>query len=467
MYRIYLDTNVFNILKRPDGDQYNHLRNAMERYSQNLHYIYSHAHLLDLQRDKTDNKFDDLKYLESWVGNSYIVQYYREKRANCHLMTPGKAFEEMEPADRLEGNIKIDDIFTGSTEMEAAGQILKTVLADQRVDISSDIIAKQPEYIQSFYKKFFNLERPDVSMLDAVNGFSDMYKSIATNDKSFRELRQIIIQAVNPAMEKLQYDKDFNDALKDTHIKKTFRDFVLGSLHKKDPTVQDVFLQAYMCLHILGIDQEKNKKARFLNTTADSFHSYYGAHCDYVVSTDESFLRKTYTVYKLFDIETKVYSLADFSKEIDSIGICPGISSSAFFSSLAFDLKNGLVISQSDPVNSDFHRIIVRLAAPYFHFFTHIEQFFIPGKGTYISLYKSLESNYSRFLFFKEIAAVVDKVVAVMGNDDYFKANFSADEVQDILTGKWRGRVWSSSVCLGFVQSGRLALQFGPFDVAP
>jgi hypothetical protein len=40
----------------------------------------------------------------------------------------------------------------------------------------------------------------------------------------------------------------------------------------------------------------------------DGYHSYYGAFCDYVVSDDQGFLKKTKAMYKLLNIKNRGYA---------------------------------------------------------------------------------------------------------------------------------------------------------------
>ena len=65
-------------------------------------------------------------------------------------------------------------------------------------------------------------------------------------------------------------------------------------------------------MDLLGISKEPSKKVKFRNVMNDAFHSYYGAFCDYVVSDDQGFLKKTKAMYKLLNIKTEVFEINEF-----------------------------------------------------------------------------------------------------------------------------------------------------------
>jgi hypothetical protein len=62
MKRIYLDTNVYSQLR--GNSNYAGLRDKLINAKPNLTAFYSYAHVLDLEHDKTLEKFNDLVSLQ-------------------------------------------------------------------------------------------------------------------------------------------------------------------------------------------------------------------------------------------------------------------------------------------------------------------------------------------------------------------------------------------------------------------
>src|SRR5690606_39762988 len=50
-------------------------------------YFFSHAHLLDLANDKTDKKYEDLKFMESVVDNNFLIQHFGSDKARSEEHT--------------------------------------------------------------------------------------------------------------------------------------------------------------------------------------------------------------------------------------------------------------------------------------------------------------------------------------------------------------------------------------------
>lgn len=442
MIRVYLDTNIFQILKKnPDSAK---LNMQLKKYADNLLYCYSHAHMLDLQRDKTDKKLEDLVFMEQFVNDNYLIHYWGKEGAWCYKIKPKEAFDDLEPVTDIQELLNFDNLFSGMPELKAFGDTFKSLLSLQTIDVNTSQM-NLPGEIKSLTDKFIHPGEKKVSVLEMMNRFLDMYSDLSTNDKSFRQLRKFIIQYVNPGMNKIKHtDINFNDALKETVLQKSFTEYVTNSLNpdgKKEITKKDFFLHAYAIINLLGIDQEKNKKAKFTNTFHDSLHAYYGAFCDYVVSDDEGFLIKAKLLYKFLDIETKVLHIDEFSSGINLIADTNESTVSNFITLLRNDLKNGIVLKSYPSIYPERYTIAIKAYHLYLGFFNHIKQIFDKQDGDFILLYAS-RNNYSTFYFYKEIEIIVNKALSLFGTDIEFKGNFIEKEETEIRNKTWTGRQW-------------------------
>lgn len=95
MRRVYLDSQIYRYQK--NDIYYSEVAKRLLKYSDNLLYCYSQGHISDLQRDTTDNKWDDLKFMERYVDDNYLCYASDEKRTNCYLAKSIEAFSRHIP----------------------------------------------------------------------------------------------------------------------------------------------------------------------------------------------------------------------------------------------------------------------------------------------------------------------------------------------------------------------------------
>lgn len=77
--RIYFDKQIFSYLFKNEKPEYVDLLKKLYDYKQNSLFCYSHAHLLDLKNDKTDIKFQELKFIETLVDDNYLSYHAIDK----------------------------------------------------------------------------------------------------------------------------------------------------------------------------------------------------------------------------------------------------------------------------------------------------------------------------------------------------------------------------------------------------
>src|SRR5690606_31480098 len=146
--------------------------------------------------------------------------------------------------------------------------------------------------------------------------FMGMLKTMEEDKTAYKGLRNVVDKNINNGKFTVEYDSiDFNDDLKNSVLQKTFLEYVNNNLNPngdKTITDYDFYIQAYFTLDLLGISKEPSKSVKFKNVMNDGYHSYYGAFCDYVISDDQGILKKTKALYKLIEIESKVYHIEEF-----------------------------------------------------------------------------------------------------------------------------------------------------------
>jgi hypothetical protein len=266
------------------------------------------------------------------------------------------------------------------------------------------------------------------------------------DDKSaYKGLRNAVDKNINNGKFTVEFDKiDFNDDLKNSVLQKTFIEYVNSNLNPngdKKITDYDFYIQAYFTLDLLGISKEPAKSVKFRNVMNDGYHSYYGAFCDFVVSDDQGFLKKTKALYRLLGIESKVYHIDEFINYFTLLKNSLEKDSSTFFKLLINDIKNGLVLENKNSLKYNRQTTLIKPFHSYLNHFNRIESI-VEDNQNFILLRRKTK-NYSYFSFYREYEGIINNAYKLFGYDKYLKGEFIWDtEIKEINNGNWEGRFW-------------------------
>lgn len=442
--RVYLDKQIFSHFFKQEKSQYINLLKKLYDYKSNGIFCYSHAHLLDLKNDKTDIKYDELKFMETIVDDNYLSYHAIDKYTSCYLVKPLESFADI---DVDEEEFDISSIFNLDNSLMTKEQsenieTAKKLFTDFKFDFS---FLKQnlPEDADDSLNKI--LPFGEMSIMDLTQHMMSMVKNMEEDKSFYKGLRTTSDKYLNNGKFTVDFNSiDFNDDLKNSALQKTFIEFVNGNLNPngdKKVTRYDFFTNAYFSLDLLGISKEPAKSVKFRNVLNDGFHSYYGAYCDYVVSDDNGFLKKTKALYKLLKINTKVLHIDEFINSFSFTIDNEETSQDTFFSLLINDIKSGLIVNSKKSIRYNRETITFKPSHHYLGNFNRIDQMIEDGI-TYLYLYKEI-SNYSTFTFFREYEIVINNAIKIFGPDINFKEKFNwKSEIKEINDGKWEGRFW-------------------------
>ena len=254
-----------------------------------------------------------------------------------------------------------------------------------------------------------------------------MLKTLEDDKTAYKGLRNAVDKNINNGKFTVEYDNiDFNDDLKNSVLQKTFIEYVNTNLNPngdKIITDYDFYIQAYFTLDLLGISKEKN--ARFKNVMNDGYHSYYGAFCDFVVSDDQGFLKKTKALYKLLGIESKVYHIDEFISYFTLLKNSLENDSSTFFQLLINDIKNGLVLENKNSLKYNRQTTIIKPFHSYLNYFNRIES--ISEDNQRFILLRRKTKNYSYFSFYREYEGIINIAFKLFGYDKFECSNNAAN----------------------------------------
>lgn len=446
MERIYFDKQVFSYLFKGEDATYQNLCNKLIQNKQNYIFQYSEALLLDLKTSDPIIREKELEFIESIVSNNFLYHNAQTHKTINQPIRPIDAFNSRSyDLENFSFSKLFDDLVTedmGKSERELI-QTLKSLIINFKFNLFDETqLASIPENL----KKIVPFTGKDMSIQDFMDRALETTKNLIEDKSLFKEMRKVVSEGINNGKFILHDDEtDFNDQLKLSEIKKTFKEFVYDSVkgNKKEVSNFDFHTNAYMNLEILGITKEPSKSIKFRNLQNDSFHSYYGGYSDIVVSDDTNFVKKSKAIYKLNGIDTNVLSITDFISWFDDSLNYSVISFATFFDSILSEIKNGEVVQTSYDELNNRKTDIIKSKSKLLNYFNTIYKIEINTQIIYFVVKRFV--SYSYFTYFQEIEYVVNITFQLLGADlngmELYNPNVENKQIDD---NSWDGRKWIS-----------------------
>ena len=259
-----MDKQVFSHLFNAKEEKYSLLREKILSHKDEFIFFYSNAHLFDLQDDKTDIKYTEMEFMQSIVSGYHLI--YENHKQEVIKQSPRNAFETIG---------KIEDF----------------------------------SWLENF-----DFSQTFTSLMKFVSHY--FYE----NKESYKIMRDNTIARYNPTSIKAEGENVFNEQLASSPLGLSFLDIIQASLTQTGLSYTDfatVYYMSYILLDLFGVNKETRKKVKFRNMQVDCYHSFFGSYCDCMVSDDEGMRLKSKTLYKLFNFNTKVYSIDEFIEKFD------------------------------------------------------------------------------------------------------------------------------------------------------
>lgn len=451
MIKIYIDSDVFRLLK--NNHQYDGLKNKLIAKMNNLIYFFSSAHIDDLSRDKTDKKYDDLEFMETFVGSNYLNLPYKEEYVCINKYTPIDAYNSRSsikdnPFDVFKNldSLFDEDFLEKSPEAKFLLDSFKNLLnSPLPLNLKSNIDKHGDEAKKGLEILLYDI-KDNYTFSEWIDQVSNMYITLNQDKSAYKNLRKFSIDNLK-LVEKYDIDIseiDFNEEFKDTPIQKSFIEYVDNAMsYNKSQESKEFrfFITAYNLMNILGIDEEPNKNVKFQNTITDAQHAYFAANCDFLISADKGMRHKARVLYKLLEIETIVLGPEEFEKSLWQISVDSPLSFEAYFKTLLYDLNNSIIIQQKKLIDKDRQVIIFKPSQLHFGYFNRFSLIIDSNKDNLYYFHRYVK-NYSRMISYEEISAVIDKAVTIFGTDLYFREYYSEKDTEEIRKNVWKGRTW-------------------------
>ena len=168
----------------------------------------------------------------------------------------------------------------------------------------------------------------------------------------------------------------------------------------------------------------------------DCMHSFFGSYCDCFVSDDVGIIRKSKTLYNLFNFETKIYSIDEFITKFDEAIKNNQKSAYVFLEEIRNDYQQRKVVKEE----TSAPYILTQLVSThkYFGYFNHMLERKSKDE-TVIILYKNHIA--SQLLLIQEIEIIVNRLIHAFNDLGAAFGLFNRDtEMPQIKAGNW-GRV--------------------------
>ncbi len=420
MARIYFDSNVFSNLRKGEEPKYLLMKEAIEKYKNNLMFFFSHAHIRDKRKDRTDIKYHDFKYMESLVGDNYISYHALEKRTSFYLATPLEVFNDEDQSDELDFLL---DFWRTSNEddlnLMATKSVLKDLLESEKIE--TDILTNKEigDYHKEMLRKIFPVDKTEFTMADIFDQLITFYQDFFSNSDSYKEFRKFIGDQGKTMSHSINgKDYSLTELFENKEINEKFVDYVKNSLHHQDKTqipYYDFYLQAYSTLDFLGFSKDKlTKRNSFNNLFNDALHSYYARYCDYLITEDIGLREKSSILYKQFEVVTKVLTVDEFIGIIDSISAPTESSVIGFFKKLGADIISGPIVEKSE--DEDHTIFTIYPQNRYFNFFDRLLVLKTIKEEVFVFLTKR-ESNYLSGANYRESSRITDRMIELFEED--------------------------------------------------
>ena len=413
--RIYLDTNIFSSLK--DGE-FETLRSLVLNDQKNNIYLFSEAHLYDLARDTTDEKFADMDLIGRVCGRNC---YYFDKQIYFNFFTPREYYERFDWAPTLQSD-QLDLLETLALPMK----LVSLRLSDH---IKADQIPNDCP------KDFIELLKRSTTLYDFFHAFLDFTDNLTNEQMRFREfLRYLHKNALTGNVYEYLGIKGFDgEKVTDQEaFQKTFIAYGNKTSALKD--AYSVFTNMYNCLEILALVKGKPRKQKMTNLINDSRHAYFGSFCDIVVSRDEDFRKKCEFLYSTLGLSTFVCDPAKLESLLKDSSRFPSSYNDLIQAIKAFKDGEIQVGKASDDATEFYMQDLGQLYYGYFDTLT-----FTSDEKLNNFIFSKERVNSSLKAIQPELECLTNKLFEELGIDRNNKDRWDPTEVTE---SGWDGRLW-------------------------
>lgn len=434
MIQIYLDHNVIQDLKKHENKGLLDKVLAAKEY---VVFVFSTAHLQDLNRDLTEEKYADMAFMEQIVENHC---YFYDKGIRLNYITPFEYYNDHEwPHPDLKTGM--EDLFDSSV-----GDLLKAIplnfneIIEKSKEVSGENTLHSPEdlHIISHPPQLTEkLLTQSQTLFDFFENMLTLTTQLNVNQSEFKEhLKYFHAYSELEKAYEIIGIQGFN-GLEITDKPLFWKSYTAKFVHGNETkSLYQLYRDMYSGLELFGLVKGKPKKQKMMGMINDSEHSFFGTACDYIVSKDEDFLNKTRFMYPLYEAETKIIHISELSNVLDKLALEVRFT-------LADLVKNIALLNEAkQPDHTEKTEAgdisCIALKSSYFAYFDIVCST-RNSDGIYYEFSKKT-TQFSEGTLVKQVEYVTNRLIEELGEDHYGKGKFDIVEI----TGEkaWDGRTW-------------------------
>ena len=413
MKRVYLDWGVVSYLKK---DKYAKLRNLLVLNKDRLFLVYSSAHFEDLMKSKGEPQFNnDIQTLSDLVDD-HLLDF------NKGVVWPYRATPEDFCHNYVDNSSKF------SQDIDSFLSVIETVSipGDNSIDqIRANMNVAFPIPREFRTNELFMRTLPGLpespTVRDVIESVRQFLCDMMMNGGSYKEYRKSIhetgfkLEANAGNWEDEKAIDKISLFLKSKGINMSFNDYVKMSFHGKKITDYEFFTAAYCILDMLGFHSDKLPKASntVRNVTTDAKHAYIAGFCDWFVTADTRLYHKAKALYRNFRVSTSVLSLDEAMLEIEEE--TRPFNQNYLRTFIENELNDENIVERhrkENEMDPDF--VIYKFSRRFLGIFTHGIHY-LNSNGSHLIQFKLAFDNYSRFLFYDEVAMIIDTITGYFG----------------------------------------------------
>lgn len=434
--RIYLDTNVFRDLEKPENQELYEFVMA-DKYRN--FYCFSEAHMQDLDRDKTDKKFADMAFMETIVASN--CWYHHESKMRVRFATPREYYD--------------DHIWNTGTDIMTSEDAISVLIREtfRSIPLNWDQLIDKTQLPADFPEDMRSMLLEPVTMLDFMDAMFNLTEDLSTEQPKFKKLLQYFHKTMgdHALYERLGIRGYNGKEVTDwTIFSESFQELVHQRATQKD--LYNLVSEMLYTLDIYGIVKGKPKKQKFMSLLNDGKHVYYAAHAHLLVTSDADMIEKAKMIFRIWGWPTNIMTLPEFKEYLIYI-TAQDISAAAMFAQFdaMADLQTGF---EKYTLEESF--VQKDLTQWYLGEFNSLCAATARG-NTYYYFNQYFPNIYSGIMTI-ELERVIDALMGHFGMDELGVGKLDRKELEEE---NWKGREWrvgEMGVLLNFNQGMIISL---------
>jgi hypothetical protein len=414
--RIYLDSNVFRDLKKPENKA---LYELILKDRERNYYYFSEAHIQDLVQDNSDRKLLDMDFMETIVADNC---WYYDKGLKVQFCSPRMYYGDYQWGTGTDLMTAEDSIYVLIRETFRAIPLDLGSLINQNdlpVDFPEDL---RPMLLES------------TTMLDFMEAMLDLTENLSSEQSRFKRLLQYLHRSFggNVMYEKIGIRG--YDGITFTNweaFAESFKDLVYQRSHEKD--LYNQFTDMQYALDIYGIVKGKPKKQKFMSLLNDGKHAFYAGHAHLLVTNDVDMIAKTKLIYKVWGIETEVITPDELNQHLINISLKDdGVASLFEQFNRAVELTN---VYEKYSLDETF----VKKDLAFWYLGEYNTLNCATARGNTYYYFSQDFSKIPSYTLTVELERIVNKLSEHFGVDELGRSKFDRKELE---SKDWKGREW-------------------------